>query len=397
MHVAELTLGDLLRAADAGPVDSLPVVLRDAFARWDVAGIVLYVGDYQQTLLRPAPGSFSSRGAPRAVDVAGTAAGRAFVELVPYEEDDGDLTRIWVPVVERAEPLGVLELELRSVDDLTRRAVTDIGVLLGHLLVTARNYTDVYELLRRRRAMNIAAEMHWDLLPARNYVGPSVSVCGDIEPAYEVGGDTFDYCINDRTLDLTLMDAMGHGGEAALLSAHAMGAYRYGRRRSEPLARIAEILDESLLQRFTGERFVTGLFARLDIPSGNLEWVSAGHESPLLLRDGSVHHIDERPSCCPLGLDLVDRVEPHVMQLRAGDCLLLYSDGVVDAKDPEGAHFTLEALVELVQRHLEAGEPVGAIVHRVIAEVMKHSRGPLKDDATVLLVELLDTAGSLSR
>jgi serine phosphatase RsbU (regulator of sigma subunit) len=90
-------------------------------------------------------------------------------------------------------------------------------------------------LLRRRRPMNLAAEMHWDILPATCYTGPTVAIGGALEPAYEIGGDAFDYSVNGRLLDFTILDAMGHGLQAALLSTQAVGAYRYARRRHESL------------------------------------------------------------------------------------------------------------------------------------------------------------------
>lgn len=390
MQVVERTLGELLRAADAGPVDALPEAIRGVFARFDVRGVVLYLSDYDETLLRPAPGSVSMEGPPKAVDVDATAAGRAFRERKPYEQSAAGVHRMWVPILERAEPLGVLLLELGDIDDDIRRTATEMGIAIGHLLMTARKYTDVYELLRRRRDMNIAAEMHWDILPARHYVGPGVSICGDLEPAYEVGGDAFDYSINDRMLDVCIIDAMGHGGEAALLSTQAVAAYRYARRRHFSLEEIARVVDGALIERFAGERFATGVFGRLDIPTGRFGWVNTGHDAPLLLRDGRVQTALEKTPNCPLGLELLDEVGTHETRMQPGDCLLFYSDGVVEAKDTAGVHFALDRLVDLIEAHIASGAPVGALVHKVIAAVMKHSSGPLHDDATILLVELVD-------
>jgi serine phosphatase RsbU (regulator of sigma subunit) len=388
VQVVERTLGELLRAADAGPVDALPEVVRRVFARFDVRGVVLYLSDYDETLLRPAPGSVSTEGSPTAVDVEGTNAGRAYRERKPYEHTAGDVHRMWVPVLERAEPLGVLLLELGDIDDDIRRTATEMGIAIGHLLMTARKYTDVYELLRRRRDMNIAAEMHWDVLPARNYVGPAVSICGDLEPAYEVGGDAFDYSINDKMLDVCILDAMGHGGEAALLSTQAVAAYRYARRRHFSLEEIARVVDGALIERFSGERFVTGVFGRLDVPTGRFGWVNAGHDAPLLLREGRVQTALEKTPNCPLGLELLEEVRTYETRMQPGDCLMFYSDGVVQAKDPAGVHFALDRLVDLIEGHIASGGPVGALVHLIISAVMRHSSGPLHDDATILLVEL---------
>ena len=385
MSVAsERIMSDLLRAADAAPVDALVAVIHDVLRPAGVRHAVLYLSDYQATYLRPAPGSTSSnRGRPLAQDLHGNP-GRCFRDVVVVCDPEAGC--VWAPVVERADVLGVLELSFERVDDNARRLCRDVGVMLGHLVVTARKYTDVYELLRRRRDMNLAAEMHWDVLPATTYVGPSVAISGDLEPAYEIGGDAFDYCLNNDALDFTLMDAMGHGLEAALLSVQAMSSYRYGRRRRQSLEDIATTVDDALLRQFAGTRFTTGLFCRLDLARGALRWVNAGHVSPLLVRGTDVEELDQAEPACPLGIELLGDIQAAEAVLRPGDRVLLYSDGVVEARAPDGQHLEMQRLVELVEEH--SGDlGLGELSQRLIGEVVRHSAGPLRDDATVLLIE----------
>ena len=385
MRASDRRMGDLLRMVDQAPVDAVPSVVREALAPAGVAHAVLYLIDYNGTYLRPAPGSPSTNGEPaKARDLEG-AAGACFREQRLI--DDAERGRVWVPVAERANALGVLEVVFdREPDDTARELCRDAGLLLGHCLVTARKYTDVYELLRRRRDMNLAAEMHWDLLPATCYSGPSVTVAAALEPAYEVGGDAFDYCLNAGILDFTIMDAMGHGLRAALLSVQAVTAYRFARRRQQSVEEICATVDRALRRQFGGRRFVTALFCKLDVETGKLRWVNAGHVSPLLVRDGRAEELDRTGPACPLGIDLLDETEDSEVSLRPGDRLLLYSDGVVEARDPRGASFELQRLVELVEKapaDVEAEE----LSQRLIHEVMRHSGGPLRDDATVLVVE----------
>lgn len=392
MHLQERTMCELLRAADSRPVDTLPRVLEEVLARLGARRVVLYLSDYDETLLRPVPGSKSLQGGAKTLDIDSSGPGRAYLARRLVEEQSAGITTLWVPVQERAEPFGVLELAVAHPDDDLRTTASEIGTLVGHLLVTARKYTDVYELLRRRREMNLAAEMHWDVLPARRYIGPTLSICADLEPAYEVGGDAFDYSLNHRALDVAILDAMGHGLEAALLGTQAVSAYRYGRRRQLPVEQIVRIVDDALIEQFRGERFVTGVFGRLDTASGWFRWVNAGHAAPVLLRGGRVHDVLESEVSCPLGLELLGDAPASDYRVLEGDCLFFYSDGVVEAKDKEGNHFTQDRLVTSVEEHILSGEPVGTLVHRVIADVMRHSAGPLQDDATVLVVELLSSS-----
>ncbi|MBA3431945.1 MAG: serine/threonine-protein phosphatase [Actinobacteria bacterium] len=389
MKTDQRALSALLRAADSGSVDSLALVLREVLAGSGATDAILYLSDYNEELLRPAPGYSASEGAPDTIDIEGTLPGRAYGARELVEDESPECIRVWVPVVERSEPFGVLELHFDAMDDDKRRMALDAGLMVGHLLMSARSYTDVYELLRRRRDMNLAAEMHWDILPARHYTGPSLSICGDIEPAYEVGGDAFDYSVNNGVLDITIMDAMGHGLEAALLSSQSIGAYRYARRRNLPLEDVVATIDDALVRQFGGEKFVTGFFGRLEIDSGGFSWVNAGHVAPLLLRDGRLESpLGSAPSC-PMGLELIDASVTQETTLEANDCLFFYSDGVIEAKTPAGELFTLERLARLVEEHeVEEGES-GHLVRKVIDEVVRHAEGPLKDDATCLLLQYL--------
>jgi serine phosphatase RsbU (regulator of sigma subunit) len=379
-HLSESALGELLRVADSAPADKLTDVLQEMLSD-SVQGVVLYLSDYEATTLHPAPGSQSLSGALHRLSVASSQAGSCLKQRRLVEDTEGG--RLWAPVLERADPIGVLELEVDEVTDEVRRLAVDAGIMIGHLLVTARKYTDVYELLRRNRKMNLAAEMHWDILPATRYVGPSVAVCGHLEPAYEVGGDAFDYCINDRTLYVTIIDAMGHGLEAALLSTQAVAAYRYARRRQSNLADTAATIEEALLRQFGGDKFVTGLFLQLDLEDGSLSWLTSGHVVPLLVRKGRVQQLSGAPVLCPMGLDLLEEVGGAEITLKKGDRVVLYSDGVIEARAPNGEYMELDRLIQLIEA-ADHDEGIDSLVHGLIDEVIAHSSGPLRDDATIL-------------
>jgi serine phosphatase RsbU (regulator of sigma subunit) len=386
VNVSLEALSNLVREANNGPADGLSSAVRSALADIGVSGAAIYLLDYDHKWLQPAPGSVTARSTPEPLPTDGTAAGEACSEQRLVESIDEGGFRLWVPVSERADCLGVLELEIDHIDDDIRRICVDVGVLLGHLVVTAHQYTDVYELLSRRRTMNLAAEMHWEIQPAMSYVGPHVAIAGEIEPAYEVGGDAFDYSLNRGILSFALLDAMGHGLEAALLSTQAVEAYRYARRRLEPIVDAARTLEQTFVEQFDGDKFVTGVLCQLDCDTGMFSWLNAGHRSPLLMRDGTIVEELETPARCPLGLDIADEFEVHEMSLKPGDSVLLYSDGVVEARSPAGEDFDSERLHKAIEGAAGANETQIAMVRQVIHEVKVHSSGPLRDDATLVLL-----------
>jgi serine phosphatase RsbU (regulator of sigma subunit) len=386
VNVSLEALSNLLREADRGPADGLSSAVRDALADIGVTGAAIYILDYNHNWLQPAPGSVTSKVTPEPLPTEGTAAGEACNEQRLVESIDPTGHQVWVPISERADCLGVLELEIDHIDDDIRRICVDVGVLLGHLVVTAHQYTDVYELLSRRRTMNLAAEMHWEIQPAMSYVGPNVAIAGEIEPAYEVGGDAFDYSVNRGVVSFALIDAMGHGLEAALLSTQAMEAYRYARRRHQSIVETARTLERTFIEQFDGEKFVTGVLCRLDSDTGTFSWLNAGHRAPLLMRDGVIVEALETPPRCPLGLDIPDEFEVHETSLKPGDSVLLYSDGVVEARSPAGEDFDAERLYKSIQTAADKNETEIAMVRDVIHDVKIHSSGPLRDDATLMML-----------
>jgi serine phosphatase RsbU (regulator of sigma subunit) len=181
---------------------------------------------------------------------------------------------------------------------------------------------------------------------------------------------------------------MGHGLAAAGVAAFALAAYRNCRRRGvAPAAMYAEI-DAAVFEQYPTSRFVTGLIAQLDLASGRLRWISAGHPAPLLLRSGRLVKTLAAPPSPPLGMQLatappVEREE----SLEPGDMVLLYTDGLTEARRPDGELFTVERLAEFIERQAANGLPAPETLRGLREAIIERGEGALRDDATALLVE----------
>jgi len=380
-------IGDLLRRASLTPPDLLAADVANALQDAGGTHLVLYVVDYEQETLQPvALASELMAEAPKGVAIEGTMAGRSFqtLEVLSAETDEG--WRVWAPVRERAERIGVLELGFPSVDDELLALCADLGLLVGHLTHTAGRYTDLIELRRRRRPMNLAAEMQWDLLPPLSFSSPELAIAGLLEPAYFVAGDAFDYSLNGDVLGFLLIDAMGHGVNSTLASTLALGAFRYGRRRRLDLSVVAEHIDDAVAEQFDGETFVTGHLARLDVATGDLSWINAGHPPPLLIRGTKVVSELACEPCFPFGLG-IEITEIGACKLRPGDRVLFYSDGVIEARPSEGEQFGLERLIMEVEQYIGAGVLPSETLRRLAARLRQHRGGELDDDATLVFLE----------
>ncbi|SFP84689.1 Serine phosphatase RsbU, regulator of sigma subunit [Geodermatophilus dictyosporus] len=376
----------LVRASHHLPADAVGAVVAAQARRLGVRDAVVYLADYAQHELVPLPGD----GVParEALVIDGTVAGRAFRRVQPVRAPaaDGPAT-LWLPLLDGAERIGVLEFVLAG--ETTPRFEDDarsFASLVAELVVTRDAYSDVFARLRRRRELSLAAEVQWELLPPLTYASDRVVVTGALEPTYEIGGDTFDYAVNGSVVDLAVLDAVGHGLPAALLATAAVGAYRHARRAGLDLPRLATAVDAVVAGQFQGSRFATAAIARLDLDTGVLDWVNCGHPDPLVVRDGALVRPPVCPPARPLGL-LSGAPGPCRLQLRPGDRVLLYTDGVVEARSPEGAFFGEERLADLVVRAELAGDPPPETMRRLMGSVMDHQAGRLQDDASIVMVE----------
>jgi serine phosphatase RsbU (regulator of sigma subunit) len=380
-------LGELVRRSrDTGP-GQLASLVAAAAAAAGLADAVIYLADYGQTRLMPVPYSGLPPRLPLGLD--GTLAGRAYRTGSPLVAEGPDVAtrRLWLPLREGSERLGVLEATVAAADT---DPVSDDAVLFADvvamLIATQWRYGDVFELVRRVRPMRLPAEIQWRLLPPTTVRATGVSLSGLLEPWDEVGGDVFDYALNDRRLHVALLDAMGHGLGATLLSSLAIGAYRNARRSRADLPEAYEAMDIALATQYGRSHFATGLLLDLDVATGAVRWLTAGHLPPLLIRHDQAVTLPAARPATPFGLRFSHDPPVHTLQLEPGDRLALYTDGVVEARRL-GQFFTEERLADFLVRESASGLDGAEVLRRLIKAVLEHQHGVLQDDATILLLE----------
>jgi serine phosphatase RsbU (regulator of sigma subunit) len=381
-------LGELVRRTRESGPGQLASLVAESAAAAGLADAVIYLADYGQTRLMPVLYERMPVRLPLGVD--GTLAGRAYRTGSPVAGEGVPETtrRLWLPLLEGSERLGVLEVTVAAADaDAATAGAALFADLVAMLIATRWPYGDVFELVRRVRPMRLPAEIQWRLLPPTTVRAAGVSLSGLLEPWDEVGGDAFDYALNDGRLHVALFDAMGHGLGATLLSSLAVGAYRNSRRARADLTGSYEAIDVALATQFGRAHFVTGLLLDVDVATGAVRWLTAGHLPPLLIRhDRAVTLPPARPAT-PFGLRFTDGHPPvHTLQLEPGDRLALYTDGVVEARRL-GQFFTEQRLADFVVRESASGLDGAEVLRRLIRAVLEHQHGVLQDDATILLLE----------
>jgi serine phosphatase RsbU (regulator of sigma subunit) len=396
----ERMLSDLLDASPTAALEDLPRLVAEHARQAGLCDAVIYLADLQQNVLWPLPGDprllEQSRAEPIKVD--GTLPGRAFTDLTPVaaandprdESSDRsqqqDQRRLWLPILDRFERLGVLVVTVPHHDEASESRAQELAALVALLLVSRRRNCDTYAKLVRVREMTLAAELQWTLMPPMTFANDVVVISGALEPAYEVGGDAFDYCVVGKTAHLAIFDAMGHDTSAGLVASITIGSYRNNRRRGAGLIETSEAIDADIGQHFQ-DRFASGVLARLDTETGMLHWVNRGHPTPLIIRQGRWITSLECAPTPPMGLGFEEKPLLCEYQLEPGDRLLFYTDGIVEARSPGGEAFGLDRFTDFIVRQEADGLSAPETLRRLVRALLEYQNSELQDDATVLLTE----------
>lgn len=380
----ERLLGVLLdRAHEMAPQLIAPLVAEEV-ARVGGREVSILLQDYGQRVLVPLPGRRLTVGEPE--PIGGSHAGTAFLSATPVEVPQAGGVRMYLPLLDGSDQVGVMALTLDTVDDNDRRLLRRLSGLVADTLVTKHSYTDRFFQARRREPMSLPAEIQWSLLPPLAMSVPQVAVAGILEPAYRVAGDSFDYALNDDVLHLAVIDAMGHGLDAATMATVAIGAYRHARRADIGLAEIYAFMDRAIAEQFGPDHFVTAQMMVLDIATGHLQWVNAGHPAPLLIRDHAVVGELAGPTTLPVGFG---GEQPRISErsLRRGDRVLCFTDGLIEEHEAGEEQFGEEQLISCVNSIEREEKGVRAVVRALSHALMDRRGGATSDDATLFMIE----------
>ena len=380
----ERLLGTMIDRAHEMPPQLIAPLVAEVIAVIGGRDVAVLLQDYDQMTLVALPGEGLLVGPPE--PIAGSFAGRAFLggEMVEQRVDGG--VRLFVPMLDGTDRVGVLAFTAESPSDDDRRLARRFAGLVADVLVTKSMYSDTFFQARRRQPMSLSAEMLWSLLPPLMMTTPQVAVAGILEPAYDVGGDCFDFALNGDLLHVAIIDAMGHGLDAASMATVAVAAYRHARRGEVGLSDLYASMDRAITAQFDQDRFLTAQMARLDVVTGRLQWVNAGHPHPLLLRDRRVVRTLDSPTTLPIG---IGGATPHVTEesLEPGDRVLFFTDGIIEERMTSGELFGEGRLIDQLERAEQAGGPVQQTVRQFSHALMGERGGATSDDATLFLLE----------
>ncbi|MEU6772273.1 PP2C family protein-serine/threonine phosphatase [Streptomyces sp. NPDC046759] len=374
----------------AAPEELLDAVRRVLQEQYGAETVELLMADYGLTVLRPVSvPPHDPR--PESVSAYNSPAGRAFGSQQCHSEHARDgRVRLHLPVTVRGDRIGVLSMTLPDGENARRDQdeLSEIAEVLGRELLVAERHTDLYLQARRKDRLTLAAEMQWQLLPGRSCSRPEYDLAAQLQPAYGIFGDNYDWSATADHLMLYVTNGMGEGIEASLLTNLAINALRNARRAGISLPDQAALADQAVYAHYRGRCYLSVLLFDFDLVTGRVSVVDAGSPHLLRLRGGTVERI-AFDAQLPLGMFEETDYVAQEFQVEPGDRLVFVSDGVHAVASPKGESYGEAALARAIQstRLLPAAE----VPPSILRELTGHRDGAAPDDDA--LVVCLDWRG----
>jgi len=308
---------------------------------------------------------------------------RAVVAIPLYSTSRG-ITDTGAPV-QRGELLGVIYLDSRRIaafSAIDRQILDALAVQAASIIDNARLVERERERQRLEQELSIARNIQQALLPHGLNDYPHLEVAGVQHPCHEVGGDYFDVVpVSNDSTAILIADVSGKGLGAALVTTMLQGALSGLSMGANPV-KVFNHFNRFLCTHAEVGRYVT-MFIGIVSSDGVLEYIKAGHPSPLLLRKGEVTELYSEGSF-PVGLVPEAEYSLERLQLEPGDTLVLFSDGVTEAANPQHQLFEVAGLCRALDG--QEGVSVDALQHSVLESVRAFTSGALQSDDLTLLV-----------
>ncbi|MBP3078896.1 stage II sporulation protein E [Streptomyces sp. 604F] len=388
-------LAGLLADSHLMALEVLPAKASEHAAEVGFTQVLIYLADLQREVLRPLTGSCDA-GSEAELPVDGSVAGRVYQygTITAGAPTGSGEHHWWVPLLDGTDRLGVLRVTTAAgdEDEHAEELMNMLASVIALIIESKQEISDAHARVTRVRPLNIAAEMQWAQMAPRTYADGRVVISAAMEPAYTISGDAYDYATaarNAHTVHLAIFDAMGHDTAAGLTAHLAIGAGRNARRQGAGPVETAARIEEVLVEQFGHGRYVTGLLAELDTRTGVLTWANRGHHTPVIIRGSRWSTHLQCPPGPPMGTDLALPVALCQNQLEPGDRIVLYTDGVTEARGADDQEFGLTRFTDFLVRHHADGLPVPETLRRLVRALLDHHDGRLQDDATVLICEWL--------
>ena len=295
------------------------------------------------------------------------------------------------PMIIKGETKGLIILGKRrnnleySKSDI--EYVASVGSLAIISIENARLFKDALEKQRLEKDLEIGRNIQKSLLPDKIPVVSNIEIAAYNEPARRVGGDYYDLVmLDDKNLLFAIADVSGKGVQAALLMANLQAFLKSICKQNLPLDEASNLINDLVSDNTTMGSFITFFWGIINNETKELAYVNAGHNPPLLIRDGEITKLK-------LGgmiLGVMQTIEPYkseTLQLKSGDTLVLFTDGITEAMNVDDEEYSDEKLEQLsLEAAQNNAEDMLAIITKSVSEYTKGAEQ--SDDITSLIIKI---------
>jgi sigma-B regulation protein RsbU (phosphoserine phosphatase) len=304
--------------------------------------------------------------------------------------DESVRSLLCVPLLIKSELQGILTLynkkDGREFSPEDQRLLGIIAAQSAQVVENARLYEEEQALLRMQEQVRLAAQIQLELLPKSAPQISGYEIAGKSLPAQSVGGDYFDFIpVDGQRWALCLGDVTGKGLPASLLMANLQATIRGQALSSSSVSECMRRANQLLHQSTDDEKFATAFYALLDTQRHLLCFANAGHNDPFLFSLSQQRPRALKTGGIMLGLFSTFPFQEETIALQPGDLLLIYSDGVTEARNVLDEDFGEERLIGLVQKNL--GKTAQSLIDEIIQAVQAFAgQTPQHDDITLMAI-----------
>lgn len=318
-----------------------------------------------------------------------------FDELCLRVSDDKGLDKLrrlnaflLIPFIHRETLSGILILgEKITKTSLTTEDMTVLSVLSNQAAIAlenARLYEEMLEKQRIKEELGLAREIQENLLPKHSPSNDRFELSGYNLPSKEIGGDYYDFIpIDERKIGIAIGDISGKGIPAAILMSNLQAALRISAGRAQNTQEVVQQVNMHITRTTTAEKFATFFYGVFDTQDLSLEYTNAGHNFPILWRNRGTYSLLKEGGII-IGLTEGALYETKQINLESGDFLVLYTDGITEAFNPDEDIFGEPRLLQTIENasHLSARE----ILDFILEAVIDFTHGYLQTDDLTLVV-----------
>ncbi len=295
-----------------------------------------------------------------------------------------------VPLWNNKEIIGIVYadriLQLDQFSDNDLRLLTLLANLAAVKIENSKLFEDAIEKEKMEKELALAAQIQKDFLPKENPECENFEIAGSNIPCHQVGGDYFDYInIDPSRLGIVIADVSGKGVGASLLMASLRAALQSEVHAQYKLENMACKLNDFVHRSSSPNSFITFFYCELNKKSGELGFINAGHNPPIILdKKGKINRLESCGLC--LGMFPSSEYEIKKISLNPGDTALLFTDGITEGRNKKNEEFEEERLIKLIQKHSKLSAQ--KLLDKIQEEVSSFTTGvDQMDDMTLIIIK----------